>query len=111
MEAMAARTIPTTRNVPATAPVLPKNPFLVAASVSPTPHMPVGFAMTCVTLTRCPSGCVDTPRLVIKGGMLKDKCPAESVVEMNMGEDRVVSGLSVTVLTDTLEGPLAAGAV
>ena len=81
---MAVMTIPTARNTPATAAVFAKKlhwkmsdeemysqedkAYPDLGELSSIPHIPVGFAMTCVTLTRCPSGCVDTLTLVNTGG-------------------------------------------
>ena len=63
-----------------------------------TPQIPVGFAITCVTLTSWPSDSVDTPTLVNTGGSETTVCFLASVVVTKTGEESVVSGWSVTVL-------------
>lgn len=65
------------------------------------PQIPVGLAMTCVTLTLCPLGSVETLTVENTGGSESETRPAESVVVMNTGVDSVVSGESVIVLRDT----------
>ncbi len=61
-------------------------------------QIPVGLAMTCVTLTSWPSDSVDTPTLVKTGGSDRVVCFFASVTVMKTGVESVVSGLSVTVL-------------
>lgn len=78
-------------------------PCLDAAESLLMPHMPVGFAITWVTLTKEPFGSLETATEVKTGGTEREIRPAESVVETNTGDDKVVSGASVIVLTDTLE--------
>ena len=86
-----------------------------------TPQMPVGLAMTWVTLTCSPFE-VDTSTLVNTGGSEMVVWFCESVTVKKTGLDSVVSGLSVIVLVvigefrfdpcamaDTLE-PLSLGA-
>ena len=79
----------------------------MAEVLSLTPHMPVGLAMTWVTLTTAPSGWVVTPTEVNTGGTESDVCPAESVVVTNCGDASVVSGWSVIVLTEAVDLSLA----
>ena len=74
--------------------------------LSSTPQTPVGLAITCVTLTRWPSGSVDTPTLVNTGGSEIEVRFCESVTVTNTGEDNVVSGVSVTVLVVVGDGVL-----
>ena len=51
-----------------------------------------------MTLTRCPSGSVDTPTLVNTGGSDREVWFSLSVTVTKTGEESVVSGVSVTVL-------------
>ena len=68
------------------------HPCLVESELSPMLQMPVGLAMTCVTVVNSPSGSVESATLVNSGGMVTVVCPFESVVENTTGLERVVSG-------------------
>ena len=61
-------------------------------------QIPVGFAKTEVKVSKSPSASVDTPVLVINGGIVNVVWPFESVVETKTGFESVVAGFSVMVL-------------